>query len=251
MSIIKRKKQNRFFQMSNRAAQEDLESLASIGLLAYIISLPDDFRLYKTQLQRKFTRRTVDAAFRELVQKRYVAGFSCYANRRKQYFYLASDEAINAEEFSAFVMETVREADADGLALKNLKPITDCPFSVPDELTDVRNVQHSACSSGCSVLDAQVQRNRAKDRPKTNSEKEGVNTNAAVIHSLFFELGEGLFSKEDILYFTERILDEVDEEVRFPRLYFSSVVEMIVSRRKKKLGLQKPTEAPFYNWLEN
>lgn len=62
---------------------------------------------------------------------------------------------------------------------------------------------------------------------------------------------KGFFSKEDIIYFTEKILDEVNEEVKFPRLYFSSVVEMIVSRRKKKLGLQKQPEVPFYNWLES
>lgn len=245
MSIIKRKKQNRFFQMSNKSAQEDLENLASIGLLAYIISLPEDFRLYKTQLQSKFTRRTVDGAFKELVQKRYIAGFSCYIKRRKQYFYIASDEALTAEEFAAFIRETIEEQGE----LKNIKTLPDSPFEIPSEFTAAQNVQYKECSTESAEQNVHVQRNKPKDKSQTNKKKESVNTNAAVIQSLFFELGEGLFSKEDILYFTEQILSEVNEEVKFPRLYFSSVVEMIVSRRKKKLGLQP--ETPFYNWLEN
>lgn len=193
MSIIKRKKQNKFFQMSNKSAQEDLESLSSIGLLAYIISLPDDYRLYKTQLQRKFTRRTVDAAFKELVQKRYIAGFSCYIDRKKQYFYIASDEALSTNEFGTFVKESFNEQLEEGFTPKNLKALPDSPFAIPSEFTDAQNVQYSECSTESAVPDVQVQRNKAKDTSQTNTEKESVNTNAAVIHSLFFELGEGLF----------------------------------------------------------
>lgn len=84
MSIIKRKKQDKFFIMSNHATQKELTSLSSIGLLAYIKSLPENFVLYKTFLQKKFTRRTVDNAWLELVQKNYIAGFSCYVDRKKR-----------------------------------------------------------------------------------------------------------------------------------------------------------------------
>lgn len=109
MSIIKRKKQDKFFIMSNHAAQKELTSLNSIGLLAYIKSLPQDWVLYKTFLQKKFTRRTVDNAWSELVEKSYIAGFSCYVNRKKRYYYLADDEPLTNFDFSSFLSETLSE----------------------------------------------------------------------------------------------------------------------------------------------
>lgn len=69
MSIIKRKKRDQFFIMSNHAAQQELTSLNAIGLLAYIKSLPEDWILHKTFLYKKFTRRTVESAWAELVEK--------------------------------------------------------------------------------------------------------------------------------------------------------------------------------------
>ena len=53
MSIIKRKKQDKFFIMSNHATQQNLTSLNAIGLLAYIKSLPEDWTLYKRNLQEE------------------------------------------------------------------------------------------------------------------------------------------------------------------------------------------------------
>ena len=144
MSIIKRKKQNQFFIMSNDAAQNDLENLSSIGLLAYIISLPADFKLYKTYLQNKFTRRTVDGAFKELTQKKYIAGYSAYINRKKQYFYIASDEKLTEKDFNIFVHETFYETlETTGHTPKNLRVINDNQFNILIDFTNVQNVQHT------------------------------------------------------------------------------------------------------------
>jgi hypothetical protein len=177
MSIIKRKKQDKFFIMSNQAAQSDLNSLASIGLLAYIISLPDDFKLYKTYLQRKFTRRTVDGAFKELTEKGYIAGFSAYINRKKQYFYIASDEPLNVKEYNIFVHETYYEQLAKtGETPKNLQPINDNAFEILIDFTaaqnvqqtDVRSVQYKEYSTISTVQDVQLQINNNKNILKRN-----------------------------------------------------------------------------------
>lgn len=249
MSIIKRKKQDKFFIMSNHATQKDLTSLNSIGLLAYIISLPEDWILYKTFLQNKFTRRTVDSAWKELVQKDYIAGFICYVGKEKKYFYIASDEKLNQYEFNIFVEETLEELKEDGLKISNIKPIPECNFT-----TD-QFVQYTKDSTPCTVQNEQIQSNNNQDIEQKHNNKEisNVNINQIYIdsiHSLFLKLGNGLFNKNDIMYFTEQILSEVRIEPKDPEAYFTSVVEMIVFRRKKKLGLIEAPTVVGYNWLE-
>lgn len=178
MSIIKRKKQDQFFIMSNAAAQNDLENLSSIGLLAYIISLPADFKLYKTYLQNKFTRRTVDGAFKELTIKKYIAGYSAYINRKKQYFYIASDEKLTERDFNIFVHETFYETIQEtGHTPKNLQVINDNQFNILIDFSIVQNVQYSNVhsvqynkySTTSTEPNAQIQINTKKEIPKRNN----------------------------------------------------------------------------------
>lgn len=188
MSIIKRKKQEKFFIMSNDAAQSDLENLSSIGLLAYIISLPADFKLYKTYLQNKFTRRTVDGAFKELTIKKYIAGYSAYINRKKQYFYIASDEKLTDKDFNIFVHETFYETlEATGYTPKNLQVINDNQFDILIDFSNVQNVQqcnvHSVqykeYSTTSTEPNAQIQINTNKDILKRNTKNIKYNNTAA------------------------------------------------------------------------
>ena len=178
MSIIKRKKQDQFFIMSNAAAQNDLENLASIGLLAYIISLPADFKLYKTYLQNKFTRRTVDGAFKELTVKKYIAGYSAYINRKKQYFYIASDEKLTEKDFNRFVHETFYETlETTGHTPKNLQVINNNQFKILIDFSNVQNVQYSDVhfvqynkySTASTEPNAQIQINNKKEISKRNT----------------------------------------------------------------------------------
>lgn len=248
--------------MSNHAAQKDLTSLSSIGLLAYIISLPEDFRLYKTYLQKKFTRRTVDNSFKELVEKKYIAGFSCYINRKKEYFYIASDEQLTVEEFNSFVEETYSDIVSDrDVVPKTLQPINDNQFVIPTTVqnvqhSDVQSVQYKKYSTPSTAPDVHVQMKQDKDieQKHTNKETKDVDNEHLyidVIQSLFLKHGDGIFTKEDVFYFTDKILNELTIEPTHPEIYFTSIVEMIVYRRKKKLGLTAPVESPIYNWLEN
>lgn len=169
MSIIKRKKQDQFFIMSNAAAQNDLENLASIGLLAYIISLPADFKLHKTYLQNKFTRRTVDSAFKELTIKKYIAGYSAYINRKKQYFYIASDEKLTEKDFNIFVHETFYETVQEtGHTPKNLQVINDNQFNILIDFSNVQYVQYNMYSTPSTEQNAQIQINTNKEILKRN-----------------------------------------------------------------------------------
>lgn len=251
MSIIKRKKQDKFFLMSNHATQKNLTSLQSIGLLAYIISLPEDWILHKTQLQNKFTRRTVDSAWNELVDKNYIAGFICYVGKEKRYYYLASDEELNQNEYDQFIQSTLEEIKEETENIYNIKAIPNCKFST------VRFEQYKKDSSKCTVQNAQIQMKQDnKEIPQINNNKDISNVNInllhqSIIYDLFLKHGCGLFNKTDIKYFSERILEEAIEEIIDPESYFTSIVETIINRRKKKLGILPPVEVPIYNWLEH
>lgn len=190
MSIIKRKKQSQFFMMSNHAAQKELTSLSSIGLLAYIISLPEDFRLYKTYLQKKFTRRTVDNAFKELVEKKYIAGFSCYVDRKKEYYYIASDEQLNEKEFNIFVHDSFYSIINEKKVIpKNLQIIPFNAFEIMIDFSNVQNVQHTDVqrvqyteySTSSDVPDVQIQRSTEKEIEKRNT--TNINNNYPPIYN--------------------------------------------------------------------
>ena len=216
MSIVKRKKQDKFFIMDNAAVQNHLTSLNAIGLLAYITSLPADWQLYKTNLYNKFSRKTVDSAWKELIEKRYVAGFSAYVDRKKQYFYIASDEQLTQNEYDEFVQETFyEEYEKDKFIPKNLQIIkdnqfeilfdfkaailhleksikseniaenVDIPSVVPivqhlknDDFSDVRLVQHSEYSTSSTVLNEHIQINNIQStKEQINNEKETLDVN--------------------------------------------------------------------------
>lgn len=190
MTIIKRKKQSQFFMMSNHATQKELTSLNTIGLLAYIISLPEDFRLYKTYLQKKFTRRTVDNAFKELVEKKYIAGFSCYVDRKKEYYYIASDEQLNEKEFNIFVHESFYGiVNEKNVIPKNLQVIPDNQFEILIDFSNVQNVhqcdvqrvQYTQYSTSGTEPNVPIQRSTEKEIEKRN--KTNINNNYPQIYN--------------------------------------------------------------------
>ena len=269
--------------MNNKAVQEDLTSLSSIGLLSYIISLPSDFRLYKTYLQKKFTRRTVDGAFKELVEKKYIAGFSAYVDRKKQYYYIASDEPLTQEEYNNFVLESIEEIKEDTNSdPKNLQPIVDNVFNL-DFISNVRSVQHTKTSNvrsvqykeystSSTVQNEQVQINTNKEHTnKINSKKENdVNitklkgykyndidfqeTSRLILDSLFAKYNDGIFSKEEWNAVGTQLIFEMKKNKLVCSdlyAYIESSIRTICKRRKKKLGLDvEEPKLSVYNWLE-
>lgn len=267
MSIIKRKKQDKFFIMSNHATQENLTSLNSIGLLAYIKSLPEDWIIYKTFLQKKFTRRTVDSAWSELVDKGYIAGFSCYVDRKKQYYYLVNDEPLSQNDYDEFITETIEEIAGSGFTAKNLQVIKDCKFGIVQNVqhsenaensSDVRFVQHKEYSTLSTVPSEQIQINTNKEIEQKHNNKEilkDVNIEISnIFDNLFSKYNDGIFSVEEWSFICNQLKTETLanlSDIHNLPLYLDRAVYNICYKRKRKLGLVNAPEVPFYNWLES
>ena len=74
MSIIRRKKNRNYSTISNECLQDPSLSWKAKGLFAYMMSLPDDWKLYKTELLKHATdgKDSTRSGFDELVDRGYV-----------------------------------------------------------------------------------------------------------------------------------------------------------------------------------
>lgn len=135
MTIVKRRKTTQYMQLNNFPVQQDLDDLAAIGLLTYIMSLPESWNLHKTFLQTKFSRRKVDGAWKLLAEKGYIVGFIAYVDRKKTYFYNVSDIKFAEDEYLEFIEETLKEIldENENAAISSLSPMPDNIYSIPDE----------------------------------------------------------------------------------------------------------------------
>ena len=136
-NIIKRRHTNQYAQIHNNPLQNDLVDLRSIGLLSHLMSLPSDWVIYKTQLYKKFSRKNIDAAWKELASKNYIIGFNCYIDGKKKSFYNVSDIPFVSEEFSEFIHETITELINSGASVKSLSPMGGGTLDITKKLTDV------------------------------------------------------------------------------------------------------------------
>ena len=270
MTIIKRKKQDKFFIMNNSAVQTHLTSLNSIGLLSYITSLPSDWQIYKTQLYSKFSRKTVDSAWKELIEKKYIAGFSCYVDRKKQYYYIASDEELTDSEYNEFVKETFFEIfEEKKFIAKNLQMIKDNQFEITfnfkeeaeklesssvvpngqhlknEDLSDVRLVQYLENSSTSTVLDEHIQSNYIQSTKKQiNNEKENKYVNIEN-----FKLRSYKFDDKDFDEIADKIFNSLfakHNEGLFDKKQWSHICVQI----KKEFKSNKVVTSDLYIYLE-
>jgi hypothetical protein len=112
MSIVKRRKTSDYAQIHNGGLQ-DLDDLNAIGMLAHLMSLPEDWVIIKTNLYDKFTRKTVDNAFKYLMEKGYLIGGWGYGMKEtkkgmrsvKQYEYVISDIPFTQDEVYDFIAD--------------------------------------------------------------------------------------------------------------------------------------------------
>lgn len=67
--ITKRKRKQAFAMVDNKVLRDENLSMQAKGLYSYLISLPDNWKIYKTELQKHFTngRDAVCNAFNELI----------------------------------------------------------------------------------------------------------------------------------------------------------------------------------------
>jgi len=141
--IIKTIKTTQYAQIHNAPLQTDLEDLRSIGLLSHIMSLGEGWTIRKTQLQNKFSRRNVDAAWKELAIKQYAVGFSAYVDGKKDYFYAVSDIPISQANFELLVIEQIHLLQSQGKNVMTLSVIQHSPLEITGKISDVQNVQQT------------------------------------------------------------------------------------------------------------
>lgn len=162
------KKSADFTQIYNKPIQKELKDLAAIGLLTYIISLPDDWTIYKTQLYKTFSRRKVESAWEILVKKGYAIDVSFYVTGKKgkMHFYRVSDAAFTQEKFSSLLKTVIKAVEESGQEV-NLSTIeTLNSFDLPEEIFNVQNVQYKMCSTKRTSTNKEL-----TNKHKTNKHK--------------------------------------------------------------------------------
>ncbi len=102
MSIIKSKQAGNFTVLSNDIFKSGL-SIEAIGLLAYFLSLPHDWVIYKTKLhdQLNMGREKLDRVFKELQQAGYILSVKRQQESGKfEHEHIVYDKTYNGEPAS-------------------------------------------------------------------------------------------------------------------------------------------------------
>lgn len=100
-----------FFVMNRLAAQDKNLSLQATGLLAYLLSLPGDWKIYKTQLYKNKSngREATINAFNELMEQKYILGIQQYSGNLRtgfKYYVFEIPYDEDSDEFKKFLRET-------------------------------------------------------------------------------------------------------------------------------------------------
>lgn len=193
MSIIKRRKTSNYAQIHNEPLQGDLKDLRAVGLLSHIMSLPENWTLHKTQLQSFYSRKNVDAGWKELVEKSYAIGFNCYRDGKINYFYNVSDIPFSKDEFDRFVIEQIAELLEQGFSVKNPKSISHSNLDINEKLTDVLLVQHSDFTDVPAVQYSENCTQSTYTKKQTNKE---ILTKKQISSSSNLDISEEVIDKE-------------------------------------------------------
>lgn len=173
-NVIKRRHTSEYAQIHNKPLQDDLTDLRAIGLLSHMMSRPAEWVFHKTQLHKQFSRKNVDAAWKLLVEKKYIVGFYCHKDGHKSYYYNVSDLPFTDEEYYEFVKEEVWELTEKGHSIKHINPIPGLSLDTTVFSSSVPNVQQTAevCSESGAPRE-QFSRNSSKG---ASINKELINT---------------------------------------------------------------------------
>lgn len=91
----------------SRNMLQDVENLSpeAIGLLSHIISYPDNWRLYKTELVKRFAKTgkaVVERAWKELVSAGYIIQFRKRNGKKFDYIYYFDDTVFTQDEIETY-----------------------------------------------------------------------------------------------------------------------------------------------------
>ncbi len=126
MAIIKTRKTSEYTQIHNGAAQDPELSAKAKGVLLYIMSLPDDWTLYKTELHNHFKdgRDAIKKGFDELIEHGYAMQREIRNEKGHFVFeYMVSDKKFTVDEIAEYT--TVSPVTEKPLRKnRNGKPVT-------------------------------------------------------------------------------------------------------------------------------
>lgn len=257
-NIIKRRKTSKYAQIHNAPLQGGLEDLRAVGLLAHIMSLPEDWTIYKTQLHATYSRRNVDAAWKELTEKNYVIGFYCHVSGKKNYFYSVSDIPFTQDEFEDFALEHINELQKQNKTVMNFNLIPHSTFEITEKISVAQNVQQKDLTEISVVRNVQFKTNsskRAYTKEVKNKEKE--TKKRITTTTVQFENANLQEAYPDI--HIEQLSKEVLTDDRFTidsRLQYRAVMEFkIEDLLKAKQNVKKPRKSkavrtePVPDWL--
>lgn len=233
--IIKTIKTTQYAQIHNAPLQTELEDLRAIGLLSHIMSLGEGWTIRKTQLQKKFSRRNVDAAWKELAEKQYAVGFSAYVDGKKDYFYAVSDIPITQDDFELLVIEQIKHLQSEDKNVMTLAIIQHSPLEITDKMSDVQNVQQKQKSQNSS--DVQYVQHNLYSTDRTLINKKEINEK---------EINEKINNNNNSR-------DLIDNELRkeFPDIPFDEVKQALIDDGKFDITTDKQYKGSLEYCLTN
>lgn len=114
----RKKRDSEFSTVYNNPFQRDDMSAKAKGILIYLMTLPEDWTLYKKQLITRFTegKDAINSGLAELEKHGYFITIKYRVKGRFVYDYFFNDEPYNAEEIAAiqkdYEQETAPEVDS-------------------------------------------------------------------------------------------------------------------------------------------
>lgn len=145
-------------------------SLKAKGLLSYLLSLPNDWKLYKTELQNNFTdgKDSVNSAFNELIKHGYITTDEKpkVAGKFDGYDYTVSDEPMlnrcgftaaekPAPENPQLLIEDIQSLSKDKHV--ELSPSDKCKLFI-DRFNKIRNSKYQATDKICNTLKERIKK---------------------------------------------------------------------------------------------
>ena len=108
-TIVRAPHSRKYFVMANQSAQDKTLSWGATGLLAYLLSLPDNWEIRKDELCKHKTngRDSTRGFFDELIKKKYLYKYLFIINglRRSKYYFFEKPYDEQSAEFKEFIYE--------------------------------------------------------------------------------------------------------------------------------------------------
>lgn len=274
--IIKRRKTSDYAQIHNGALQH-LEDIRSIGLIAHLMSLPENWVIKKMQLYQKFGRGPITNGIKELEEKKYWVTIKYRDGKKTLYYYNVSDVAFADSE----VLNMIQEVNEGGYKILEISASFTHLLSIGEnqqhklesatslDSSTVDNEQLTVNNSSSTVENRQLLNKELKtNNQKQNTEKETLLINKELTaaefeclltdscHDFYNEFGLNRWNKKSWVCLVEAFVEETIDSRRYINIskdkirgYAYQSLKNMAFRFDMKNG-KRVKKVPFYNWLE-